>query len=53
LESISFQLGVKAIGESKWTYIGGAKISQKNVRSLFPDFPRDYKFPEIASRKIP
>ena len=50
IETVSYQFGIRAIGKKNWTYIEGSKINQRNVRSFFPDFPRDVKFPTTVRR---
>lgn len=50
VETMSFQLGIRAIGKKNWTYMEGSKINQGNVRLFFPDFPRNVKFPKTIHR---
>lgn len=52
VESLNFQLGIKAIGESKWTYIEGSRINNENIKQLFPDFPDNYDFPKCTRKKL-
>jgi hypothetical protein len=51
-ESLNYQFGVQEQGATDWKYIEGSRINQDNVRSLFPDFPADYKFPETYRRRL-
>lgn len=51
-ESLNFQLGIKAIGENKWTYIEGSRINNENIKQLFPDFPDNYEFPKCTRKKL-
>lgn len=51
-ESLNFQLGIKAIGENKWTYIEGSRLNNENVKQLFPDFPDNYEFPKCTRKKL-
>jgi hypothetical protein len=52
IESLNYQLGSREIGTSKWVYIEGSRISQKNVRDFIPDFPTDYEFPKFYRKKL-
>lgn len=50
-ESLNYQFGIQEKGTSTWKYIEGSRINNENVRSLFPDFPPHYQFPEIYRKK--
>ena len=52
VESLNYQFGIRSVGEKKWTYMEGSRISQKNVRSFFPDFPSDYEFPKFYRKLL-
>ncbi|MGD9126473.1 MAG: hypothetical protein PVH19_03760 [Planctomycetia bacterium] len=52
LESLNYQFGIQEKGTTAWKYIEGSRINQQNVRSLFPDFPPNYQFPEIYRKKL-
>jgi hypothetical protein len=52
LESLNYQVGIRAVGTSKWTYIEGSRINKQNVRTLFPDFPSDYEFPGFYRKRL-
>lgn len=52
LESLNYQFGIQEHGTNTWKYIEGSRINNQNVRSLFPDFPSDYDFPEFYRKKL-
>ncbi len=43
IESLQFQFGVQRKGTATWKYVDGSELDNQKVRSLFPDFPPDYK----------
>jgi hypothetical protein len=49
-ESFNFQFGARRRGEVDWKYVEGSRVS-KVLSSLFPDFPKDFKFP-LVQRKL-
>jgi hypothetical protein len=49
-ESLHFQIGIKNTGATNWTFIDGEQAS--NVNKIFPDFPANFQFPPISTKKI-
>ncbi|RCS46035.1 hypothetical protein DTL42_16230 [Bremerella cremea] len=47
VEAIGYEFGQKKKTESEWKYIAGKKVNPQTVGNLFPDFPSDFKFPEM------
>ena len=52
IESVNFQFGTRKAGDEKWVYLEGSRINSQVLSKLFPDFPPDYKFPEISRKKF-
>jgi len=52
VESLNFQLGALDPKTRAWTYVEGSRVNQENVRSLFPEFPSGYVFPEFYRKKL-
>lgn len=52
VESLNFQFGVLDASTDSWRYAEGSRINSGNVRSLFPDFPDGYRFPETYRRRL-
>jgi hypothetical protein len=52
VEGLSFQLGVRRIGQTEWKYVDGSKLDLPKLRKLFPDFPNDVPLPEVRHRPI-
>jgi hypothetical protein len=52
VESLNFQFGARAAGETRWTYLEGSRVNQQSVRSFFPDFPADFEFPETYREQL-
>lgn len=52
VESLNYQLGMRKKDAVDWKYVEGSRVNQGNVRSLFPDFPPDFKFPEFYRKRI-
>jgi hypothetical protein len=51
-ESLSFTVGIRDSDAKAWTYIGGRAWSEQMRRDWFPDFPIDYPFPTISTKKL-
>ncbi len=51
-ESLNYQFGIQRHGTTSWSYVEGSRINKQSVRSLFPDFPPDYEFPEFYRKKL-
>jgi hypothetical protein len=49
-ESLHFQIGIKNMGDTNWTFIDGEQAT--NVNKIFPDFPVNFQFPPISTKKI-
>jgi hypothetical protein len=45
VQSLNYQFGARAVGETQWLYIEGSKVNQKNVVKFFSDFPKDHQLP--------
>jgi hypothetical protein len=52
VESHNFQFGVRSVGETRWRYFEGSRITLEFIRSRFPDLPSDAKFPVCSRRKL-
>ncbi len=52
LESKNYQFGIQEIGTKGWKFVEGSRINQQNVRTLFPDFPKSYEFPEFYRKRL-
>lgn len=52
VESLNFQFGILDPDTEEWKYVEGSRINASNVRSLFPSFPSDYKFPEFYRKRL-
>ena len=52
VESLNFQMGVRPVGTTEWTYVDGTQITQANVRTLFPDFPTGQVLPTTSRRRL-
>ncbi|MDB5336897.1 MAG: hypothetical protein JWN70_2516 [Planctomycetaceae bacterium] len=52
LESLNFQLGARVAGAPDWTYVEGSRVSNANVKALFPDFPVGAVFPGTYRKKL-
>ena len=52
IEALTYQFGVLESGIQGWSYLEGSSVNSENVRSLFPDFPIDFTFPESYRRKL-
>lgn len=52
VESLNFQMGVRAKGTSRWGFVEGSRLTDGNVRELFPDFPRGKEFPPTYRRVL-
>jgi hypothetical protein len=50
IDARGFQLGARKIGESKWGFVDGAKLSKEVLALLFPDFPKDIALPEKTNK---
>ena len=50
-EVLGFQLGILEAGSQSWKYLEGKSSMGKYIHKLFPDFPADFKFPQIYLRK--
>lgn len=48
LDRRGFQVGVRDPIDGKWTYVEGAKFDAALRAKYFPDFPKDYEFPETS-----
>lgn len=51
-ESLSFTIGIREGDANAWTYIGGRAWTENLRREWFPDFPADYPFPAISTKKL-
>lgn len=51
-ESLNYQFGARKIGSADWKYVEGSRVNKDNVNKFFPDFPKDYEFPQIYRKKI-
>lgn len=45
VDSLGFQLGVRARGDPQFRYIDGSKLSREIVLEWFPDFPKEVELP--------
>lgn len=52
VESSNFQLGVFDNITKHWHYVEGSRVNQKNLQTLFPDFPEDFEFPPVHRKKL-
>jgi len=51
VESLNYQFGIQKKGGATWKYVEGSRINKDSVSVFFPDFPKDFVFPEVY-RKI-
>ena len=51
-DCLNYQFGQQKKDEKRWFYLEGSRINNQTVRLLFPDFPKDYKFPEIYRKRL-
>jgi hypothetical protein len=47
IDNDTYQLAVRPLGTDEWKYIDGSGLADDIVQQLFPDFPSDYKLPEV------
>lgn len=52
IDSRQFQMGVRKLGETKWKYVDGAKLTPEFARMLFPDFPKEAVLPEKSKKEV-
>lgn len=52
LESVGFQLGIRPVGTTEWTYVDGSGVTNTNVRTFFPDFPTGQVLPTTSRRRL-
>lgn len=52
IESTGFQVAISDKDKNDWTFIDGSTVSVNDLRSLFPNFPADTKFPPIARKTV-
>jgi len=52
IESRGFQVAISDKGKNDWTFIDGAGLTVRELRSLFLTLPEDFKLPEIERREI-
>jgi hypothetical protein len=48
----TFDVAVRRIGTTNWRYIGGTEFDEQQAVTLFPDFPKDSRFPQKAVRVV-
>ncbi len=48
----SFQIAITKEGSNQWTFLDGATITVKDLRSLFPLLPHNLKLPKKADTEI-
>jgi hypothetical protein len=53
IESRGFQVAISDKGTNDWTFIDGASLTVRELRSLFLTLPEDFKLPEIERRAVP
>ena len=51
-ESLNYQLGVREMNQTNWSYLEGSRVRADNVKSFFPDFPTSYAFPNIYRKQL-
>ncbi len=52
IESRGFQVAITDKGKNDWTFIDGAGLTVRELRSLFLTLPEDFKLPEIERREV-
>jgi hypothetical protein len=52
IESRGFQVAISDKGKNDWTFIDGAALTVRELRSLFLTLPEDFKLPEIERREV-
>jgi hypothetical protein len=45
----SYQLGVRMAG-GEWEFVNGDKLTPEFLQAYFPDFPKNYKLPEVEAK---
>lgn len=51
-ESLNYQFGARRIGRTDWKYVEGSRVNKDNVNKFFPDFPKDYEFPQTYRKVV-
>ena len=53
VESVGYQLGVRPVGTTEWTYVDGKGLAKANATTvIFPDFPRSQSLPPTSINKL-
>ena len=52
-ESVGYQLGVRPLGTTEWTYVDGKGLTKANaVTTILPDFPRGQSLPPTSLKRL-
>lgn len=51
-EQIGYWVAVAAVNTEEWKFIDGATLSRSDLRSLFPELPRDTKLPSVETKAL-
>lgn len=52
IESKGFQVAIADKGSDDWTFMDGSGISVSDLRSLFPDVPRNLELPALGGGEV-